>query len=406
MMIQMAWRNLWRQPRRTILTTLAIAFTCVFLIFMPSLQNGSYNVMIENTMRLFYGYGEIQQPGYHDNPEIRNSIPDYQKIIQQLERIHGLTGIGARAIGSAILSSNERNFGAQIVGVQPASERLISTIPRNISQGHYLSDNNSGEILLGETLARNLRVKPGDSITLLGMARDGSLAADSLKVAGTFNMGIGEMNRLLAQIPLSRFQDTYAMQNQVHTLVLAAHNIKDFQPLMPAIQKIAAQHHLQALDWKQLQPGLLQGILLDMSSAALIYLAMVIVVTFSLLNSLLMSVLERTREFGVLLALGMRPALIARMLWLEIILLILLGLSLGILLGYGITEYYAYTGIHFEGSEQLFKKFGLPAAMYPAVNLYTLLGGPLFIALCILLSGIFPVMRIYRMQAVPAMRSI
>jgi len=104
--------------------------------------------------------------------------------------------------------------------------------------------------------------------------------------------------------------------------------------------------------------------------------------------------------------LGMRPALIARMLWMEIILLIIIGLSIGILLGYGITQYYAYTGIRFEGAQEIFSKFGLPDAIYPVINIYTLLGGPLFIGLCVLLSGIFPVMRIYRMQAVTAMRSI
>ena len=406
MIIQLAWRNLWRQPRRTILTTLAIAFTSVFLIFMPSLQNGSYNTMIENTLRLFYGHGEIQAAGYHENPEIRNSIKDYQKIIDQLKTIPDITHVAARAMSSAILSSNQRSFGAQIVGVQPQHEIQLSSIPKNISQGQYLHKNRPGEILLGETLARNLRVKVGDNITLMGMAQDGSLAADSLMLAGTFKMGIVDMDRMLAQIPLSRFQKNYAMEGQAHTIVLSSNNIHEFQNLLPEIRNIAAQFNLQALDWKQLQPGLFQGILLDMSSAALIYLAMIIVVTFTLLNSLLMSVLERQREFGVLLALGMRPALIARMLWMEIILLIIIGLSIGILLGYGITQYYAYTGIRFEGAEEMFKKFGLPDAIYPAINIYTLLGGPLFIGLCVLLSGIFPVMRIYRMQAVPAMRSI
>ena len=406
MIVALAWRNLWRQPRRTLLSSLAIAFTSAFLIFMPSLQNGSYNAMIENTLRLFDGYGEVQQPGYLDDPKIRSTISDYSQLQKDLEQIPELDGISARAIGYALLATEKRNYGAQIAGVQPKNEPHVSTVAHNIHKGRYLQGIDSPEIVLGETLARNLGVSIGSQVTLLGMGRDGSLAVDSLTVVGEFATGIHSMDRLLAEIPLERFQNTFSMPDQVHALVMGGTSLSQFQKLLPQVRLIAAKSQLIALDWKQLQPGLLQAILLDISSAILIYVAMIVVVSFSLLNSLLMSVLERTREFGMLMALGMRPGIIGRMVWLETIMLLAFGLALGMLLGYAVSEYYATVGIHFQQAETIFEQFGLPGAMYPEVSALTLLAGPGVIAVCIVLAGAYPILRIYRLQPVTAMRRI
>ena len=409
MILELAWRNSWRQPRRTILSSLAIAFTSAFLIFMPSLQNGSYIAMVENTLRLFDGYAEIQQPDYRDNPEIRNSLKVPSNLISDLEEIEHIETISQRAISFALLASDQRSFGAQIVGVQGDSEALVSTIPGNIKHGRFLlTDNktNMDEIVLGDVLAKNLKVSVGDRITLLGNGRDGSLAADSLKLVGIFSTGISTMDRLMAEIPLQRFQQTFSMNQQVHSIILSGKDIASFQQSIIPIRTVANKYNLTALDWQQLQPGLMKGILLDISTSLPLYIAMVLVVTFSLLNSVFMSVLERTREFGVLLSLGMRPSNIAKMVWIETIILIIFGLIMGIALGYALTEYYAHAGIHFEEAQELFSEFGLPSAMYPQLNWFTLLFGPGIIGLCILISTIFPVIRIYKMQAVPAMRAV
>lgn len=406
MIAALAWRNLWRQPRRTLLSSLAIAFTTVFLIFMPSWQYGSYVAMIENTLRLYDGYAEIQQPGYRDDPEIRKSIAEPAPLVKQLKQLPGIKTVSARAVSYALLTSDERSFGVQIVGVQPDTEPDISTIPHNIRQGRFLQNEDSGQIVLGESLAKNLRATVGSQVTLLSMGRDGSLAADSLQVVGVFATGIKEMDRLVAEIPLSRFQETFSMSGQVHALALGADSLSALQPLMGQIRTIAEQHQLVALGWTQLQPGLLQGILLDISSGALIYFAMIVVVTFSLLNSLLMSVLERTREFGMLLALGMRPGLIGRMVWLETLMLLAIGLGLGLALGYAVTEYYAHVGIYFGETQEVFAKFGLPGAMYPKISAFTLLAGPTVIAVCILVAAIYPMLRIRRLHPIQAMGTV
>lgn len=405
MIMSLAWRNVWRQPRRTILSSSAIAFTTAFLIFMLSLQYGSYASMIDNTLHMFDGYAEIQAPGYHDDPDIDKAFGNVKNLLTQLKGIPGVSAITTRATGFALLSSTKHSFSAQIVGVQADKENKVSTIPRNIRHGHFLQTQDGGEIVLGEELASNLDVTLGDEITMLGIGRHGAMAADSFKVVGIFRTGIKEMDRLIAEIPLQRFQETFSMQGQVHAIVFGGNSLPDFLNAMKPIRRIAQQNGLQLLDWKALQPGLFQAILLDISSAALIYLAMVIVVTFILLNTLFMSVLERTFEFGVMMSLGMRDYQIGLMIWLETILLLCIGLVFGIALGAAVSDYYAHHGLHFQSAEAMFQQFGLPGGMYPQLNTLTLFTGPGLVSLCIVIAGAFPILRLRRMNPVTAMRN-
>jgi putative ABC transport system permease protein len=401
----LAWRNLWRRPRRTVLSVAGLAFAAAFLVFMPSLQNGAYRAMIENTLRLYDGYAQLEQPGYREEPDIRSTIDGIDELVNELRRIPGLQEVSARGSAYVLLSADSRSFGAQILGVSPGTEPGVSRIPGNIDAGRFLASDAADEIVLGATLASNLSVGVGDSITLLGTGRDGSLAADSLMVVGTFTTGINEVDRLTAEMPLARFQETFTMPDQAHTIVLSAPTLAEFAPFTDRVRAIAERSGLELVQWRSLQPGLWQAIILDASTATLIYVAMVVVVTFTLLNSLLMAVLERTHEFGVLMALGMRPASIGRMVWIETILMLALGLGIGIVLGYGISAYFSGVGITFGQMEEIFGRFGLPGAMYPRVDALTLLAGPGLIAICTLLAGIFPYLRVYRLQPVPAMRA-
>jgi putative ABC transport system permease protein len=404
--VALAWRNLWRRPRRTWLSVAGLAFTAAFVIFMPSLQNGSYRAMINNTLHLYDGYAEIERPGYREEPDIRDGITGVSELLESLRRIKGVGPVSARASAYVLLSAGERSFGAQIVGVQPETEARVSTVARNVTAGRYLDEADDGQVVLGATLARNLRVGVGDRVTLLGTGQDGSLAADSLTVVGTFTAGIGDLDRLTAEMPLHRFQDTFSMPGQAHTIVLGSAGLTGFSPLLESVRAVAAPKGLEVLDWQQLQPGLWQAILLDASTAVLIYVAMVVVVTFTLLNSLLMAVLERTNEFGVLMALGMRPMRIGWMVWLETVLLLAMGLGIGMALGYAVSDYYGHSGIEFGQTQEIFGKFGLSGAMYPRVNALTLLAGPAVIALGTLVAGLFPFWRVYRLQPVAAMRAV
>jgi putative ABC transport system permease protein len=405
-MIALAWRNIWRQPHRTLLTVSAIAFACMLMVFLLSLQVGTYAGMEDSTLSLFDGYAQVQQRGYLDNPDINKSFAQSASLAQDIGRIPGITVVAARAQTYALLTraNTQRSMAAMIVGVQPEAEQRVSRIASTISDGRYLRDN-AAEAVLGEVLARNLDVRIGDSVTLLGMGRDGAMAVDVLTVVGLFSSGVKDLDRQLAEIPLVRFQSDFAMPGEIHSLVISGSSLASVDSDLPALRRLTEGENLQVLSWGELEPGLRDAIRLDASTSMLWYTVLIVVVIAILLNTILMSILERTREFGILLALGMRPSAVGRMVWIEILLLLLLGLAAGIAIGASAAGWFAVHGIALPGAEGAFAKWGVPGRLYPKLTVFSLFAAPAAIAVFTAAVGLVPYLRLRRLEPVAAMRS-
>ena len=405
--LRMAWRNLWRHKRRTWLTATAMIFSNVLLVFMISLQFGSYDMMINNTLQSFSGHFQIQKDGYNDNPKLRLSIESIQPLATELRRTMPEARVAARAAAFALASSEQRSFGVQVIGVQPDFEPGVSTIPGLVKQGSFLQDPNAAEIVIGAVMARNLKVGIGDEITLLGSGRDGSFAAGVLTVTGIYASGIQEMDRSFAEIPLGYFQEMFAMGDHGNSIAVAVESLDHVAPeLITAQQAISGQDGLLVIDWNDLHPGLKQAIQADLSSAWFMYGVLIILVAFSVLNTQLMSVLERTREFGVITALGIKPRQLASLVMLETTLMALIGLSIGVFLGWLVALYFNVVGFSYPGMEEVAARFNLPGKMYPSVTVFSMMLGPFVVFLFCLLASIYPATRLYRLQPVDAMRAV
>ncbi len=404
--LRLAWRNLWRHKRRTWLTVGAMIFSNCLLVFSISLQFGSYEMMIDNSLQVFSGHIQVQHRAYLDNPKMRYTITDIKATAQNLRDQLGLQGISARATGFALASSKDRSYGLQIVGVEPDSEARVSSIPGLITQGRYLKPDSYDEIVIGAVLARNLKVNIGDEITFLGSGLDNSFAAGVVKLAGIFESGLPELDRNLAQINLSYFDDSFAMRGKGHSIVIRAGNIDAVESLQSRVDKlIDNQQNLTTRNWDELQPGLKQAIQADMTSAWFMYIVLIVLVAFSVLNTQLMSVLERTREFGTMMALGMKPGLLSRLVVTETLMMSGLGLLFGVACGFVITWYLSRVGFYYPGMEEMASRFNLPDRMYPSVTLLSMLLGPTIVSIASLLASSYPAMRLYRLLPIEAMRA-
>jgi ABC-type lipoprotein release transport system permease subunit len=404
--LRLAWRNLWRHSRRTWLTATAMVFSNVLLVFMISLQVGSYEMMINNTLQAFSGHLQVQAAGYNDNPKMRSSVPDVESLTGQVRAALPDASVAARAAGFALASSEERSFGIQVMGVQPAYEPLVSTIPGLVSEGRYLDDPDAAEIVIGSVMARNLKVSVGDEITLLGSGRDGSFAAGVVTVAGIFESGITDMDRSFAHLPFAYFQETFYMDGHGHGIVVSLAGLDRVDAARATLVSLVADRPgLVVLDWDALNPGLRQAIQADMSSAWMMYGVLIVLVAFSVLNTQLMSVMERTHEFGVISALGVRPRKLASLVMLETALMGLLGLLLGAFLGWLLTLYFHANGFSYPGMEEAAARFNLPDRMYPAITPLSLMLGPTVVFLFCLLAAVYPAMRLFRLHPVEAMRA-
>ena len=404
---RMAWRNLWRHGKRTWLTVGAMIFSNSLLVFSISLQFGSYEMMIDNSLQAFSGHIQLQHPAYLEQPKMRYAVNNIADRAQRLRDELELNSISARAAGFALASSQDRSYGLQILGVDARHEPLVSTLPGLIRHGRYLEPGASEEIVIGSVLARNLRIDIGDELSFLGSGFDDSFAAGVVTVVGIFESGNADLDRSVAEVNLAYFQDSFAMDGSGHSIVIRAAQIEDVDSLITRLKaELQGSKTLVARDWNELQPGLRQAIRADMTSAWFMYAVLIVLVAFSVLNTQLMSVLERTREFGTMMALGVRPARLARLIMLETGMMTGLGLLLGIGLGALITAYLSVVGFSYPGMAEMAIKFNLPERMYPAISTLSLGLGPLVVAGGSLLAAIYPALRLRRLLPIEAMRAV
>ena len=290
-------------------------------------------------------------------------------------------------------------------GVQPEFEPGVSTVPGLIKQGRFLQDANVAETVIGAALARNLRVSIGDELTLLGSGLDGSFAAAVVNIVGIFDTGLADFDRNIAEVPLSYFQDVFFMEGGGHQIVVNTSDIDSVPLLKNQIEAMLPKGgDLVAHDWDALQPGLQQAIKADMSSAFFMYGILVVLVAFSVLNTQLMSVLERTREFGIVMALGLTPGRLGRLVLLETAIMGVIGLLFGALLGGLFTLWFSVNGFAYPGMDEMAAQFNLPARFYPQVTALTLFAGPAVVFVFTLLAAIYPALRLNRLRPVDAMR--
>ena len=404
--LRLAWRNLWRQPRRTWLTVGAMVFSNTLLVFLISVQLSFYSLLIDNTLGMFTGHLQVQHADYEDAQNVRRVVPQVRGVAETLRSGLGIEAVAARAETFALTASEDRTYGARIVGVDPEFERLVSSLPGLIGEGRYLSDPAAPEVVVGSTLARNLKAGLGDELTIIGSGRDGSFAAAVMQIVGVFESGAEDLDRTLVEMPLVSFQSMFAMREAGHAVVIRA-------PDLPSVEAVAATagalipdgQNLVLRDWDDLMPGLRQSIQADMASGWFMFGILVLLVSFSVLNTQLMSVLERTKEFGIVISLGATPGRLGRLVIVETAMLGLLGLAIGVSAGAVLTAWFSAHGFTFPGMDEMAGRFNLPSRIYPDLSLISLLVGPSIVFAGSLMAAAYPVIRMQWLHPVQAMRA-
>jgi ABC-type lipoprotein release transport system permease subunit len=406
----MAWRNIWRNPRRTLLTVCAITFASVLLVFMLSFQFGSYETMINSSVKISTGHLQVQAEAYQEKKSIRFVIPQPHRIAKVVEQIPEIAAYTFRGQAFSLVSSADRTYGVVVTGIDPQKEARVSRLKQLVREGHFLVGNDRNQAVVGKLLAQNLRAKIGDELTLLGQGRDGSIAATVVSVKGIFSSGIDEFDRAAMQIPLTTFQDTFSMDQAVHEIVIIGKSLSDVAAikakLQTALSALADRKNLKALDWQELMPGLRQAIEMDLISGLIFYGLLIIVVAFSILNTFLMAIFERTKEFGVMMAIGTTPRRLTKILLLESMTITLIGIIAGIGIGIAVSAYFQVHGIDFSGGSELLSQFGITGRMYPKLSFLSVSIGPFMVLIFTFFAALYPALKIRRLRPVEAMTAI
>ena len=283
-------------------------------------------------------------------------------------------------------------------------------VAQTVRKGKFLKPTDTNKAVVGQLLAKKLKIDVGEELVVLGSAMDGSVAATVLTVAGIFSSGMDDYDRNTIQIPLSHFQDIFAMQGSVHEIIITCDALKNVNKVTKTVESALSQKapgaKLACLSWTELNPGLIQSIQMDLGGGVIFYAILLVMVAFSIMNTFVMAVFERTRELGTLMAIGASPGRLSKMLILESGFLTLCGIALGILAGCLITLWLSHTGIPLGDAEGIMRQYGIPGELKPQLTLVTAFAGPALVFLITILTALYPAIKVHRITIVDAMRAV
>ncbi len=403
--IRIAWRNIMRNKKRSLITISAIGFGLGAIIFIWSFIEGAHEAMIRNYTALTTSQIEISQKGFHDNPKIENYISDSNAIIQTIKTQNPTVHLSKRIRAAGLISSSESSHGVMILGVDPIEEKNISKLHKHVKEGSFLEENNAKDIVLGKGLAQNLNIGLDEKVVIMSQAIDGSIAAGAYYIKGLINSGVDEVDKSLAVIHLKAAQELFVLSG-VTDIGLRVEDISTAETKAQTIQDKLNNPELEVLPWSKISPSLKQWIEFDNAFVFVILIIVMIVVAIGILNTVLMGVLERTREFGILLAVGTRPPQIIQMIGLESFLLGLLGCVFGVSLGYFTSVYFAQAGVDLSSFTSALTSFYMDAVIKPRFHLgFTMICTAVTLVISCLVS-IYPAWYASKLRPVEAIRTI
>jgi len=403
MLLRLAWRNLWRQKRRTILTASALALALFLSLMTRSFQEGSYNANIENSARFYTGLIQIQHPDYATSNSIDDVISESPNFILAAKQLPNIERALPRIESVALAATVERSKGVLVLGVDPIKEDNYSNISAKLKYGQFIQPDDE-KVLVGESLAKYLQVTVGDELVLYGQGYRGQTAAGLYQIAGILHFPLQQLDNQLVYMPIKMAQKLYSTQGLVSNWVL---DVKQLRDLQQTVDELILLYQPEAVvkDWQALSPEMAQQILMDKAGGIFLVYVLYGIVGFGLFATILMMTLERQREFGVMLATGLVRSKLALLLLIESTFIACIGIVSGLLVSAPFLTYFYFNPIEITGdAAQLMLDSGfepiVPVAIDPQLIANQVATVLVLMALCLL----YPILRIARLNVAAALK--
>ncbi len=338
-MLKMAFRNIFRQKRRSLLTALTMFGGFVLAALAIGLADGTFNGIVETFTRTRLGHIQIHARGYVDRPTLNKTIADPARIGAIVDRTPGAEAWAPRVYSAGLASVGERTDAVRIVGMDPRLEDRATRFDREIAAGRGFSSSTAKEIILGQGLAKNLHVSLGDSVVLVTQGADGSLANDAYETVGLADTGDLAGDRSTVYLPLDTARDLLVLDGRVHEILVIARSLRAVAPLDAALRRELAAFRVDVQPWQVFARSFYLAMQAKIKGNNVVLFVLFVIVAIGVLNTALMAVLERRREYGVLKALGTRPRRIFRLIVAEVLLLASMSVAVGIAVSVPLNDY-------------------------------------------------------------------
>jgi ABC-type lipoprotein release transport system permease subunit len=411
MYTQLAWRNIWRNPRRTLIILTAIFIGVASMIFLSSFMRGMMEGMVDNAIDNLTGHIRIQHPDFRNDPAVENRIPDPGSLIK---KIKPLLPRGARVVErirvDAVVNTSRENAGVIMVGIEPEKEINCSFIGDAPLDGKLFTDDDKNGIVIGRALLEKLGTRINSKVVLMSQGADGEIASRAFRIRGIYRSQMADTEKTFVFVPLRAARKMLKLGDDATEIGITLPGDRmadmDLSPLTESLNEQLAGRGVIAEDWRQVLPAM--SAYLEMFDVFLYiwYLVVFVAMGFGIVNTVLMAVYERMREFGLLKALGMRPVRIFLMVVRETLFLLAVGMGMGNLTALVGIHLLSHTGIDLSAFSEGVEMWGISRVILPVVTAGDLLTANLTVLILGLVVGIYPAVKAARFTPVETMRHV
>lgn len=403
-MLRLAWRNLLRNTRRSLINAAAMGFGLAAIMFGQSLLKSLQAQLVEKSTGSITGHLQIQRADVEENKFPDRYFKDSDRRVAELAADPRVKVAARRIHLTGLISSPTASFGALICAVEPEKEKLITSMSGYISSGTYLEGHPKG-LVLGTKLASRLDIRLGEKVVVMAQASDGSMGAEAFRVVGIHHTGSESFDGQIAWVQFAAMQELLVRPGQANHVVARLHDIEEAEALKADIQK-ALPPELKALAWRDIDHEIVGVQAFQDAILRLVLMVVFLIVALGILNTQLMSLFERVREFGVLMAIGARPRWVMRLILVESALLGLCGTAFGLALGAALIAHFGHTGLHLAVGDAFSYFLPFPSVIYMRPAWAAHLEALGAVLLTSLLAALPPALRAQRLKPAEALRHV
>ena len=406
MIFKIAWRNIYRNKKRTLITVTSIFAALFLIILMRALQFGFYDNIIKTVVESYAGYVEVHAEGYWDNQSLDNSMEVNQKLINDISSVEGVENIVQRLQTFSLISMGEKTKGGVINGVDISDEQKITDWNKKMVSGSF--DLGENEIIVGKGIAEYFDIRENDTLILYGQGYRGMMAAGKYPVKGVIDLKNPDLNKLGIFMTIESARN-YVSSEEISThIIIDKEQYYDEEKIVKDLSQILSKDY-EIMTWKKTLPEIEQTITADSAGGLIMAFILYIIVVFGMFGTVLMMTEERKYEFGVLISIGMSRIRLFGIILIETIILSMIGVLLAIILTYPISYYFNLNPIDMavlmgEGADQMLEDLGFSPLAPMSISWDIPLSHALVIFIFSLLISIYPAIKILNLNPVKSMK--
>jgi len=402
--LTLAWRNLWRNHRRTIIMLAAISIGAWAMIFMTALMRGMVNDMIREGVRSLPGHVQVHNPAYRDDPSVNNLVSMSDAELSEAFASADINRFAARVRVPAIISSERESRGVTLIGVDPLQELSITAIGSEIAEGHGLGSVDDNGVVIGRKLADKLDTEIGKRIVLMSQDPDNEVADRGYRVVGLFEANLEAQEEAFAFAGKETVQKMLGIGDGVSEVAVVGDDYRNVDILLADVRRLMNAED-EVLPWQEMD-AYLGSMLAVMDGFVLVWIVVIfLALSFGLVNTLVMAVFERVREIGLMLALGMRPSSILMQIIFESALLLIIGLAIGNALAMA-SVIPLKDGIDISIVAEGMEMFGASSILYPEMQMSDVVLANVVVLVLGFFASLSPAWRASRYEPVEAITKV